>query len=90
MPEIVVTIAGRAFELTCGEGEDKALKNAANRLDIEASALIDTMGRIPESRLLLLAGLMVANKTVELENEAARGRRESCQGGERSCSKDDG
>ncbi len=72
MPEIVVTIAGRAFELTCGEGEEKALKNAANRLDTEAAVLTDAMGRIPESRLLLLAGLMVANKTVELENDAAR------------------
>lgn len=72
MPEIVVEIAGRAFELTCGAGEEDALRIAADRLNMEAIALNDQMGRIPESRLLLLAGLMLANTTVELETEAAR------------------
>ena len=72
MPEIVVKIAGREFELTCGAGEEEALQSAANRLNMETIALKDEMGRIPESRLLLLAGLMLANTTVELESEAAR------------------
>ncbi len=72
MPEIVVEIAGRAFELTCGAGEEDALLNAASRLNKEAIALTDETGRIPESRLLLLAGLMLANTTVELETESAR------------------
>ncbi len=77
MPDIVVTIAGRAFELKCGEGEEEAIQIAAGRLDKEAVALTDAMGRIPESRLLLLSGLMVANRTVELENRSVQAAEEA-------------
>lgn len=65
--EIEITIGGRSFEVACQEGEEQYLYAAARMLDNEASVLIDQIGRIPESRMLLMAGLMLADRTVGLE-----------------------
>jgi cell division protein ZapA len=38
-------------------------------LDSEAQPLVAQLGRLPESRLLLMAGLMLADKTASVEDE---------------------
>ena len=68
MPEVPITIGGRTFEVACKEGEEQYLQSAARMLDIEASVLVDQIGRVPESRMLLMAGLMLADKTAGLED----------------------
>ncbi len=81
MPQVEITIGGRVFEVACQEGEEHFLYSAADMLDIEAAHLAEQIGRIPESRMLLMAGLMLADKTAgledkvrELEAEAAKTR----------------
>ncbi|WP_375691257.1 cell division protein ZapA [Pseudooceanicola sp. LIPI14-2-Ac024] len=68
MPEIEITIGGRQFEVACAEGEEHYLMAAAKMLDTEAAALADQIGRLPESRMLLMAGLMLADRTAGLED----------------------
>lgn len=86
MPEIKIEIGARVFEVACQEGEEHYLHSAAAMLDAEASTLTSQIGRLPEARMLLMAGLMLADKTAgvedklkardariaELENEIAR------------------
>ena len=62
MPEVQITIGGRAFTVACQDGEEHYLQSAAGLLDAEASGLMDQIGRLPESRMLLMAGLMLADK----------------------------
>ncbi|MGR3501418.1 cell division protein ZapA [Pseudaestuariivita sp.] len=69
MPEIVITIGGRSFEVACAEGEEHYLLSAAKMLDTEAQVLADQIGRLPEARMLLMAGLMLADKTSALEDK---------------------
>jgi len=69
MPEVTITIGGRDFEVACQEGEEHYLKSAAAMLDAEASVLNAQIGRMPESRMLLMAGLMLADKTAGLEEQ---------------------
>jgi cell division protein ZapA len=38
-------------------------------LDAEAAPLIAQMGRLPEAKMLLMAGLLLADKTAALEDE---------------------
>lgn len=71
MPEVRVTIGGRDFEVACQEGEEHFLHTAAKLLDEEASVLSDQVGRMPEARMLLMAGLMLADKTASVEDRAA-------------------
>lgn len=69
MPEVQITIGGRPFNVACQEGEEHYLRAAAGLLDEEASALMDQIGRLPESRMLLMAGLMLADKTAGVDDK---------------------
>lgn len=69
MPEVEIAIGGRTFEVSCQEGEEHFLHSAAAMLDTEAAHLADQIGRIPEARMLLMAGLMLADKTAGLEDK---------------------
>ena len=68
MPEVEIHIGGRAFEVSCQEGEEHYLFTASKMLDAEATVLHQQIGRLPEPRMLLMAGLMLADKTAGLED----------------------
>ncbi len=69
MPEVQIEIGGRVFEVACQDGEQHFLRAAAQMLDEQAKALISQAGRIPEPRMLLMSGLMLADKTAGLEDQ---------------------
>jgi cell division protein ZapA len=69
MPEVQIEIGGRIFEVACQDGEQHFLRAAAQMLDEQAKVLIEQAGRIPEARMLLMAGLMLADKTAGLEDQ---------------------
>ncbi len=71
MPEVTITIGGRQFAVACQDGEEHYLHTAAKMLDDEAQVLSDQVGRMPESRMLLMAGLMLADKTASVEDKVA-------------------
>lgn len=68
MPEVTIEIGGRNFEVACQAGEEPYLHAAAKMLDEEAAVLAAQIGRIPEARMLLMAGLMLADKTANLQD----------------------
>lgn len=69
MPEIEIKVGGRAFQVACQPGEEHFLRAAAAALDREATPLQSQLGRLPEGRMLLMAGLMVADRTAAMEEE---------------------
>ncbi|PIE14328.1 MAG: cell division protein ZapA [Rhodobacterales bacterium] len=69
MPETQIEIGGRTFSVSCQDGEEHYLQTAARLLGSEAAALTSQIGRMPESRMLLMAGLMLADKTAGLEEK---------------------
>lgn len=71
MPELLLEIGGRMFEVACEPGQENSLHRAARLLDIEAVKLDGAIGRQPEKRVLLLAGLMLADTTSGLEDRLA-------------------
>jgi cell division protein ZapA len=70
MPDLDIHIGGKTFQVACQPGEEQFLRAAAQMLDTEAQPLIAQMGRLPEVRMLLMAGLMLADKTAAVEDEA--------------------
>lgn len=70
MPEVNVTIGSRNFVLACNEGEEPHLEAAAKLLSVEADTLQAQIGRVTEARMLLMSGLMLADKIKELEWQA--------------------
>jgi cell division protein ZapA len=72
MPEIDVTIGGRSFPVACQPGEESFLLAAAAILDAEAAPIVGQLGRMPETRMLLMAGLLVADRLAGAEEELRR------------------
>lgn len=69
MAELEINIGGRSFMVACQEGEEHFLQTAAAMLDTEAQPLVTQMGRLPEARMLLMAGLMLADRTASVEDQ---------------------
>jgi cell division protein ZapA len=69
MPDLEVMIGGRPFQVSCQPGEEHFLRSAAAMLDAEAQPIVAQLGRLPEAKLLLMAGLMLADKTAAGEDE---------------------
>ena len=76
MPTVEFTIGHKQYELSAQEGEERLLRRAAAMLDTEARTILEQAGRMPEQRLLLLAGLMLADRTSTLEDRLASAERE--------------
>jgi len=72
MPEVEIEIGGRRFEVACQPGEEDYLISAATALDKEASSIGDQLGRLSESRMLLMAGLMLADQAGNLKEKLAK------------------
>ena len=53
----------------CQEGEEDYLHAAASLLDREAEGLVATGARLTQERMLLMAGLMLADKTLSTEED---------------------
>lgn len=69
MAEQTITIGGKEFQVACNEGEEHFLEAAARMLDAEAQVLLSQIGRMPEVRMLLMAGLMLADRTAAIEDQ---------------------
>ena len=74
MAEVEIRIGGRPFLVACQPGEEAFLDAAARLLDAEASALVQQLGKMPEAQMLLMAGLMLADKTAGLEERLRAAR----------------
>lgn len=72
MPELTIEIGGRVFEVACEPGQEPSLARAAQLLDTEANRVTDAIGRSTEKRMLLLAGLMLADTMTALEDRYAQ------------------
>lgn len=68
MPELILEIGGRVYEVACEVGQEPTLERAARLLDVEATRIGDE-GRATEKRMLLLAGLMLGDTMTALEAE---------------------
>ena len=69
MPEVTIEIGSRPFNVACQEGEEHFLHAAAGLLDNEARTLMDQIGRLPEARMLLMAGLILAYKSAGTQDQ---------------------
>ncbi len=79
MPQVEIAIGGRSFEVACQDGEEHFLHSAAAMLDAEAAHLSEQIGRMPEARMLLMAGLMLADKTAGLEDKVREAEAEAAK-----------
>ncbi|KPH81660.1 MULTISPECIES: cell division protein ZapA [Bosea] len=72
MPQVNVTIAGKAYRMACGEGEEPHLESLARAYDGKIQEMREAFGEIGDMRLHVMAALMVADEASELQRRVAR------------------
>ena len=72
MPEVAINIGDKKFTVTCQPGEESALETAASLLNDEASFLVSEIGQLSEQKLLLMSGLMLADKMTSQAEKLAK------------------
>ena len=70
MTELEISIGGRIFLVACNNEEQEKVKEAAALINEEADSIQSQLGRLPESKMLLLSALMVADRLVDVEAES--------------------
>ena len=72
MPEVAINIGDKKFTVTCQPGEESALEAAASLLNNEATFLVSEIGQLSEQKLLLMSGLMLADKMATQSEKLAK------------------
>ena len=70
MTELEISIGGRIFSVACDNEEQDKVKEAAALINEEADSIQSQLGRLPESKMLLLSALMIADRLVDVETES--------------------
>lgn len=74
MAEQSITVGGKTFEVVCQDGEEHLLQAAAAMLDAEAQTVLNHGGRVPDARMLLMAGLLLADRTAAADDGLAEAK----------------
>ena len=77
MTELEISIGGRIFSVACDNEEQEKVKEAAALLNEEADSIQSQLGRLPESKMLLLSALMIADRLVDAETESKKFKEKS-------------
>ena len=62
MPQINITVNNKVYPLACATGEEERLTMLAEYVDSKAKELMDKLGNISESRLLLMSAILIADE----------------------------
>ena len=73
MGQVTIAVGGRHYSLVCGDGEEPQLQRLAEYVDQKVEELSATLGRISESRMLLMASLLIADELMDLKSRLAAG-----------------
>ena len=69
MPEIVVNINDQDYAIVCDPGEENHLKQLSSRIDFKVRELTKRFGKIGETRLMVMASLLIADEIHDLNQK---------------------
>jgi len=65
MPLVNVLVNGRAYTVACDEGEEAHVRDLGQYLDKRVQELSNSVGQVGDTRLLLMAGLIISDELSE-------------------------
>jgi cell division protein ZapA len=80
MALVNVMINGRAYSVSCEDGQEAHLLRLGRYLDQRAGELVAAVGQVGESRLLAMVGILVADELSEATAEI-KALKEALEGG---------
>ena len=77
MAQLEVTINGHAYQVACDDGEEEHLLNLADYVDRKIGDLAKSLGQVGEARLMLMAGLVIADELAETMDKLEAAQQET-------------
>ncbi len=71
MAVVNLTISGRDYEIACDDSQAARVEELGREVDSRAQTLTRRLGVIPDARLLVMVGLMLADELTEARNHAS-------------------
>ena len=62
MSEVTVTINGRTYKMSCDDGQERHLLGLVEHVSRHVESLKEHVGQVGDTRLLLMAAVMVADE----------------------------
>ena len=72
MAQLTIEVNGRAYQVGCEDGQEDHLRQLAKDLDDRINSLRGQFGEIGDSRLVVMAALMIADDGVETVKKVRR------------------
>lgn len=79
MAQVSVTIGGRVYRMACDDGQEQHLMQLARELDGRLGQLREAFGEIGDTRLTVMAAIMVADELSEMRRRV-RGLEQEMEG----------
>jgi cell division protein ZapA len=72
--QVEITINGRQYRVACEDGQETHLTNLANYFDGKMTTLIEEVGQIGDTSLMVMAGLLIADELSDVNQELVEAR----------------
>ena len=72
MAEVDITINERSYRISCKDGEEERIKSLSALINNQVQKLSEKIGQLGEARMILLASLVLLDKSDEIEKEAEK------------------
>ena len=76
MAEITIRINDQDYKIACDDGQEQHLASLANYLDAKIRELITGVGQVGESRLLVMACLLITDELLEIKKTNLESKKE--------------
>lgn len=77
MAQVEITINAKSYRIACEDGQESRIASLAGMVDSHVKDLVEQIGQIGDTRLLVMAALLIADELVdlrEIEGEVAAER----------------
>jgi cell division protein ZapA len=65
MAQVNITIGGRVYRMACDDGQEEHLQRLAHDLDQRLEKLREAFGEVGDTRLIVMAAIMIADELSE-------------------------
>lgn len=74
MGQVAITINGRSYDIACDDGQEEHLSRLGLYLDQKVAELVGNVGQVGDARLMVMAGLLIADELADAYDELAEAK----------------
>ena len=69
MADVDIIINSRTYRISCKDGEEDRIKSLSSQINQEVKALVSKIGQLGEARMILLAALVLLDKSDDSQDK---------------------